>query len=118
MHTTPASSVPLFSSPDASITSTPAGLLPQPQARPATPILQEREGAQAQMHRAMHSMINSQNDEGETVLMMWASQGNIRMVKLVLENGGDPSLKNRLGQTALDLAAGHDDVIALLRQHN
>lgn len=81
-------------------------------------MLQEREGAQAQMHRAMHSMINSQNDEGETVLMMWARQGNIRMVKLVLENGGDPSLKNRLGQTALDLAAGHDDVIALLCQHN
>ena len=40
------------------------------------------------------------------------------MVQLVLENGGNPSLKNRLGQTALDLAAGHDDVIALLRQHN
>ena len=70
------------------------------------------------MHRAMRSMINDQNDEGETVLMLWSSQGNLRMVKKLLEIGADPSLENRLGKTALDMAAGHDDVIALLRQHN
>lgn len=70
------------------------------------------------MRQAMHSMINDQNNEGETVLMLWASQGNLRMVKMLLEIGADPSLKNRLGRTAQDLAAGHDDVIALLRQHN
>lgn len=91
------------------------------QERPATDdesLLYAEAAAETRMRSNMRSMINHQNNAGETVLMLCASQGNIRMVKLVLENGGDPSLKNRLGQTALDLAAGHDDVIALLRQHN
>jgi ankyrin repeat protein len=90
------------------------------QERPATDdeaLLHGEAGAEARMHCAMRSMINDQNNEGETVLMLWACQGNIRMVKKLLEMGADPSLKNRLGNTALDMAAGHDDVIKLLRQH-
>lgn len=130
MHANSATSVPLSAFPDASITPTSVGPFPQPETRSAAPVLQERPatdgeallpaetGAQAQMRRAMRSMINHQNNEGETALMTWASQGNIRMVKMLLETGADPSLKNRLGQSALDLAAGHDDVIDLLRQHN
>jgi hypothetical protein len=50
--------------------------------------------------------------------LMWASgYGRIESVRLLLERGADPSLKDDRGKTAADIAAeqGHQAVAQLLR---
>lgn len=44
--------------------------------------------------------------EHTTALMLMASEGNLEMVELLLESGADPSVTNKDGKTAFDLARG------------
>jgi ankyrin repeat protein len=46
--------------------------------------------------------------------MMAARSGNLEIVQLLLDGGADPGVTNHKGQTALDLAKGHQ-VEGLLR---
>jgi uncharacterized protein len=51
-----------------------------------------------------HAYIDAASPNGSTPLMMAAMYGNASAVKLLLESGADPSLKNDLGLTAIDFA--------------
>jgi len=50
-------------------------------------------------------------------LMQAAYKGDVRLVKLFLEYGADPNLKDQQGKTALDMAKkkNHQEVIDLLQ---
>lgn len=51
-----------------------------------------------------HAYIDAESPNGTTPLMMAAHYGTTEAVKLLLEAGADPLLKNRLGLTAIDFA--------------
>ena len=51
-----------------------------------------------------HAYIDAESPNGSTPLMMAAQYGNTTVVKLLLEEGADPLLKNKLGLTAIDFA--------------
>lgn len=51
-----------------------------------------------------HAYIDAESPNGTTPLMMAAHYGSPEAVKLLLEAGADPTLKNRLGLTAIDFA--------------
>ncbi len=51
-----------------------------------------------------HAYIDAESPNGTTPLMMAAHYGSPEAVKLLLEAGADPALKNKLGLTALDFA--------------
>lgn len=51
-----------------------------------------------------HAYIDAESPNGTTPLMMAAQYGSIEAVKLLLEAGADPRLKNQLGLSAIDFA--------------
>ena len=51
-----------------------------------------------------HAYIDAESPNGTTPLMMAAHYGNPAVVKLLLEEGADPLLKNQQGLTAIDFA--------------
>jgi ankyrin repeat protein len=51
-----------------------------------------------------HAYIDAESPNGTTPLMMAAQYGSDQVVKLLLEEGADPSLKNAVGLRALDFA--------------
>lgn len=51
-----------------------------------------------------HAYIDASSPNGSTPLMMAAMYGTPSAVKLLLEAGADPSIKNSLGLTAIDFA--------------
>jgi ankyrin repeat protein len=51
-----------------------------------------------------HAYIDAESPNKTTPLMMAAQYGNAGVVKLLLEEGADPLLKNQLGLTAIDFA--------------
>lgn len=51
-----------------------------------------------------HAYIDAESPNGSTPLMMAAHYGTPAAVKLLLEAGADPGLKNQLGLTAIDFA--------------
>ena len=51
-----------------------------------------------------HAYIDAASPNGTTPLMMAAHYGTPSAVKLLLEAGADPMLKNQLGLTAMDFA--------------
>lgn len=51
-----------------------------------------------------HAYIDAESPNGSTPLMMAAHYGNTTVVKLLLEEGADPLLKNQQGLTAIDFA--------------
>ena len=63
-----------------------------------------------------HAYIDAESPNKTTPLMMAAHYGTPQAVKLLLEAGADPSLRNDLGLTALDFATNgkRPDAIALL----
>jgi ankyrin repeat protein len=52
--------------------------------------------------------IDAASPNGSTPLMMAAMYGNASAVKLLLDAGADPSIKNGLGLTAIDFAQKAD----------
>lgn len=76
-------------------------------------------------HQAIAAFLLDQNayidadaPNGNTPLMMAALYGNAETVKLLLDAGADPGLRNRAGQRALDLArqGSRPDAIRMLEQ--
>jgi ankyrin repeat protein len=63
-----------------------------------------------------HAYIDAESPNGTTPLMMAAHYGSPEAVKLLLEAGADPALKNKLGLTALDFAqrANRSDAAGLI----
>ena len=51
-----------------------------------------------------HAYIDASSPNESTPLMMAALYGTPSAVKLLLEAGADPSIKNSLGMTAIDFA--------------
>ncbi len=51
-----------------------------------------------------HAYIDASSPNGSTPLMMAALYGTASAVKLLLEAGADPTIKNSLGMTAIDFA--------------
>ena len=76
--------------------------------------------AKAKFPFAFHGFPNIPVEERyheRTALMCAAQMGRLDMVKLLIEAGADPQIKDRDGKTALDLArqtTGKDDVIKYL----
>ena len=61
--------------------------------------------------------VNTQGTlEGFTALMTAAAEGQLQVVRLLLQNGADPALKDADGDTAESFARqkGHGDVVKLL----
>lgn len=63
-----------------------------------------------------HAYIDAESPNGTTPLMMAAHYGSPAAVKLLLEAGADPKLKNQLGLSAIDFAhrANRQDAAALI----
>ena len=63
-----------------------------------------------------HAFIDAESPNGTTPLMMAAHYGTPAAVKLLLEAGADPAMKNQLGLTAIDFAnrANRPDAAALI----
>jgi uncharacterized protein len=51
-----------------------------------------------------HAYIDAESPNGTTPLMMASQYGSATAVKLLLEEGADPTLKNKLGLNAIDFA--------------
>ena len=56
--------------------------------------------------------IDAESPNGTTPLMMAAYYASPSAVKLMLEEGADPLLKNQDGMTALDLAIAKDKTLS------
>ncbi len=63
-----------------------------------------------------HAYIDAESPNGTTPLMMAAQYGTAASVKLLLDAGADPALRNKLGLTAIDFAnrAGRADAAGLI----
>ncbi|ETI70294.1 ankyrin repeat domain-containing protein [Neobacillus vireti] len=61
--------------------------------------------------------LNDKNDMGKTALIIAAEYGYTDIVKMLLNNGADPSLKSNEGKTALEYALhwNHEEIIKLLK---
>ncbi|MES2946031.1 MAG: ankyrin repeat domain-containing protein [Pseudomonadota bacterium] len=65
---------------------------------------------------ANHAYIDAESPNGTTPLMMACRYGSTESVKLLLDEGADPTLKNKLGATALQFALDgiRPDAIAMM----
>ena len=63
-----------------------------------------------------HAFIDAESPNGTTPLMMAAHYGTPEAVKLLLQEGADPNMKNQLGLTAIDFArrANRGDVAEMI----
>ncbi len=63
-----------------------------------------------------HAYIDAESPNGTTPLMMAAHYGNPTVVKILLEEGADPSIKNQQGLTAIDFArrANRAEVVEII----
>jgi hypothetical protein len=72
------------------------------------------------LERGAQKTVNYQNIEGDTALhLAIICHGNPKTVKLLLEHGADPLIRNEKGQTALELQRALDDasLLALLERY-
>ena len=63
---------------------------------------------QVQLLLEHDAYIDAESPNGSTPLMMAAMYGNTSTLKLLLDEGADPTLKNQLGLTAVDFAQRAD----------
>ena len=78
------------------------------------------DNAQAQSLIASNpSLVNSEDNNGQTPLFTAAFAGNLPIAKLLIANGANVNAKDTNGQTALDNAVffDHPDVAKLIKQH-
>jgi len=63
-----------------------------------------------------HAYIDAESPNGTTPLMMAAHYGNPTVVKVLLEEGADPSIRNQQGLTAIDFArrANRAEVVEII----
>lgn len=63
-----------------------------------------------------HAFVDAESPNKSTPLMMAAKYGSLAAVKLLLENGAIPTLRNELGMTAIDFAqqANRQDAAELI----
>ncbi len=63
------------------------------------------------------SILNEQDNQGQTALMYAASQGDLKKVEALIMKGADPNLKMKNKMTAYDLAQieNHNEVAILLK---
>ncbi|MBP6599359.1 MAG: ankyrin repeat domain-containing protein, partial [Giesbergeria sp.] len=66
---------------------------------------QEQQAAIVALLLEQHAYIDAGSPNGSTPLMMAAQYGTREVVKLLLDEGADPALKNQLGLSATDFAA-------------
>jgi len=67
---------------------------------------------------AKKANVDIQEKDGDTALIKAARFKYLEIVKLLLDNGASFSIKNREGDTALDLVPSkHQDIIDLLKKH-
>ncbi|KAG2235462.1 ankyrin repeat-containing domain protein [Thamnidium elegans] len=60
--------------------------------------------------------LNSQNAMNGWTAMHWAAhRGHVNVITALLKSGADPLIKTNKGQTALDLAANHEEAASVLR---
>jgi len=59
----------------------------------------------------------AKNQNGWTLLMLTAVEGNIALAQVLFDKGVSTNLKNSKGETALAIATakGHDDFVGFLR---
>ena len=83
----------------------------------ATPLIVAADVSTAQVLISHQAQVNAQNDFGLTALMNAAAEGKVDVVKLLIESGADPALKDHSGKTARQWAAerNHPEVVALLK---
>ena len=67
--------------------------------------VQEQQTAIVALLLEQHAYIDAGSPNGSTPLMMAAQYGTREVVKLLLDEGADPVLKNQLGLSATDFAA-------------
>ena len=67
--------------------------------------VQEQQAAIVELLLEQHAYIDAGSPNGSTPLMMAAQYGTREVVKLLLDEGADPALKNQLGLSATDFAA-------------
>jgi ankyrin repeat protein len=74
------------------------------------------EAAALLLKKGAGAHINDTDDLGETALMQAALQDHPEVVKLLLEDGAFPDMRNKKGETAREIAKkfGYKDVIAVL----
>jgi hypothetical protein len=63
--------------------------------------------------------VNARNELGETPLLLAVSHGQTALVKLLLLSGADPTIPDRLGQTARSIAVakGHREIEDMLNRY-
>jgi len=80
-----------------------------------------KRGDEAQLRAALHTGLdpNLANQNGWTLLMLAAVEGDAPIGRLLLEHGANPTLQNNKSETALDLAThrGFPLFIDVLNQH-
>ena len=60
--------------------------------------------------------INAADTTGSTALMIAAFRKDAKTVEFLLKNGADRTLKNRVQQTAADMAKDAPEVLTLLKK--
>ena len=78
------------------------------------------EGNEAQVKEALNAggdpnAPNDSGDNGMTPLMIAASQGRVRIIRLMMEKGGDPRKLDGRGRSAFDHAESREARLALKR---
>ena len=60
--------------------------------------------------------VNAQDDDGNTALIMAVGNGNRDLIRNLLAAGAKPSLRNKIGISAVDLAKhkGATDILSML----